>query len=122
MTDREKLHKLLDESFLEQYNTRFFLTAKHTANFLISHGVTVQEMQKPLSLEELSYETDMYWVENEDGCFPVLLCDKSYCFSSFSQFGTEQDAVLNNDDYGKTWRCWAEKPTEGERKAAEWLI
>lgn len=24
------------------------------------------------------------------------------------------------EDYGKTWRCWSAKPTEEERKEAEW--
>lgn len=116
MTDREeKLVELLKETGMLEIEDCLYI-----AEHLTAHGVTVKAMQKPLSLEELSYETDMYWVENEDGCFPVLLWDKSYCFSSFSQFGTEQDAVMNNDDYGKTWRCWAEKPTEEERKVAEW--
>ena len=27
---------------------------------------------------------------------------------------------LNLDDYGRTWRCWNDVPTEDERKAAEW--
>ena len=26
----------------------------------------------------------------------------------------------NREEYGKKWRCWAENPTEEERKAAEW--
>ena len=26
------------------------------------------------------------------------------------------------DDYGKTWRCWASRPTDEERSAAAWEI
>lgn len=127
MTDREKLIEILLEADCEIGILCDGCGARpeeevfgNIADHLLAHGVTVKEMQKPLALEELSYEAEMYWVENEDGCFPVLLWDKSYCYSSFSQFGTEQDAFLNNVDYGKTWRCWAEKPTEEERKAAGW--
>ena len=125
MADREKLVEIVCNAIQEvdcisHCNHPPCYKVHHVVDELIAHGVTVREPQKPLTLEELSDETDMYWVENEDGCFPVLLWDKSYCFSTFSQFGTEQDVELNNDDYGKTWRCWAEKPTEEERKAAEW--
>lgn len=121
MTDREKLVELLEAAESAVYwNSSDKNFIEKIADHLIAHGVTVREMQKPLNLEELSCETGMYWVENEDGCFPVLLWYLSYCYSAFSQFGTEQDAVMDNNDYGKTWRCWAEKPTEEERKMAKW--
>jgi len=28
---------------------------------------------------------------------------------------------LPDEVYGKTWRCWASKPTDEERRAAEWM-
>lgn len=124
MTDREKLHKLLDESFLEQYNTRLFLTAKHTANFLISHGVTVKEMQKPLTVDEASGTNEPVWMEYITGM--VFVCDLvvspgwNGIYDAYI-IGTTEPKPLPEMYYGKTWRCWADKPTEEERKAAEWL-
>lgn len=121
MTDREKLHKLLDESFLEQYNTRLFLTAEHTANFLISHGVTVKEMQKPICRGQL-VDNGFFFLERkeEEEVSPVVLKEGWEVY--FVDFvGTGSLVRHDKADYGKTWRCWAEKPTEEERKAAEWL-
>ena len=40
---REKLIEILDNSFEKQYEKRGLLTAPHTAEDLIAHGVTVQE-------------------------------------------------------------------------------
>lgn len=33
---------------------------------------------------------------------------------------SEEDLKLTRRDYGKTWRCWARKPTDAERKVAAW--
>ena len=43
MDVREKLIEILDNSFEKQYEKRGLLTAPHTAEDLIAHGVTVQE-------------------------------------------------------------------------------
>lgn len=43
MGQKEKLVELLNNSFAEQYEKRGLLTAPHTADDLIAHGVTVQE-------------------------------------------------------------------------------
>ena len=40
---REKLIELLNNSFEEQYSKRGLLTAPHTADHLITNGVTVQK-------------------------------------------------------------------------------
>lgn len=33
---------------------------------------------------------------------------------------SKPDLVLRKADYGKTWRCWACRPTNAEREAARW--
>lgn len=43
---REKLITLLDKTFAEQYEKRIFLTAKHTADFLLKNGVIVLPCQE----------------------------------------------------------------------------
>lgn len=99
--------------------------AKCLAGHLLSLGVTVKEPQKPLTQEEVK-EKKAVWVENkveDEDLYPALLCCRSYTY--FNEFcinvGDDDGTVLlDNDKYGVAWRCWAEKPTEEERKAAEW--
>ena len=43
MDVREKLIEILENSFEKQYEKRCLLTAPHTVEDLIAHGVTVQE-------------------------------------------------------------------------------
>ena len=43
MTDREKLTKLVEESFADQYNRRRMIVVPDTVNHLIAHGVVVRE-------------------------------------------------------------------------------
>ena len=40
MTDRQKLVSLLDDAFEKEYTKRGLITAFHTADYLISNGVT----------------------------------------------------------------------------------
>lgn len=47
MTDRERLIELLDKTFAEQYEKRGFLTAPHTADYLLANG-TKEEAEKAL--------------------------------------------------------------------------
>lgn len=34
---------------------------------------------------------------------------------------SEEDVKLMRADYGKTWRCWARRPTDEERSSAAWI-
>lgn len=54
MDVREELVELLNNSFAEQYEKRYLLTAPHTATDLIAHGVTVQECK----IGDKIYQTD----------------------------------------------------------------
>lgn len=121
MTDHENLVKLLDETFAEQYERRGLLTAKHTADFLIANGVTVKQMQKPLTVEEVRGK-DMVYLEERHGRIscPCLIEQPSpekdmYFISSMSEIFTHRVKA-----YNKFWRCWATKPTDAERQAAPW--
>ena len=35
-------------------------------------------------------------------------------------FGREVEFEPDNEEYGKTWRCWSARPTEEQRKAVKW--
>lgn len=100
-------------------------------------------MQKPLTLEELGqYEDKPVFVEvgfrkpNWDR--PKITHKKWYLLRWFGK-GAEQyrnyidfvtTCIPDNDgcyherfrrtQYGKSWRCWASKPTDEEREAAAW--
>lgn len=121
MTDREKLVELLDKSFGAQYEMRGLLTAVHTAEYLIANGVTVKQMQKPLTVEEVR-EKDMVYLEERHGRIscPCLIDQPipqkdMYFISSMSEIFTHRVKA-----YNKFWRCWAAKPTDEERQAAPW--
>lgn len=114
MTDREKLVELITEAGIK------YATIEGLADHLIAHGVTVKEPQKPLHRGQL-VDSGFFFFERkeEEEVSPVVLKEGWEVY--FVDFvGT--DSLVRNDkaDYGKTWRCWAEKPTEEERKAAEW--
>lgn len=135
MTDREKLIEILLEvsknimSFpAEGFN-------EHLADYLIAHGVTVREMQKPLTVEDILVSPFQIpcWIErNKNGRVSIVadVLDRSDYDRFFGQVNANmmRQGLVDHmtryraENYGKTWRCWAEEPTEEERKAAEWEV
>ena len=133
MTDREKLVDLLEKhcAVIGEENCKAAngekCSPKDCANclaaHLIAHGVTVKEPQKPLTVEELK-EGAVVWLEVfEHPIFYLYIREMHWLYkgvAEFKRFGESLSAFHAICNYGKTWRCWAEKPTEGERQAAEW--
>lgn len=132
MTDREKLVKILVEADQEigilcdgcgarPENEIFGNIADH----LLANGVTVKEPQKPLTVDKIKKKHDtVMWIEF-DGSEKPKKASHWYLWSgTFGYYahvvGFMEHWELHLRDYGKTWRCWAEKPTEAERKAAQW--
>lgn len=128
MTDQEKLVRLIDEAaditpVSHGGQISYYLDSEKIADHLIAHGVTVKEPQKPLTVEEIRKLPEFVWVEWKIGQefepkIPSTLemdCVETADFLVFTD-----DIYANMDTYGVLWRCWAEKPTEEERKAAEW--
>ena len=141
MTDHEKLFRLLLKAFsldstigLDWGECSLFFPKvkfKEAIDYLLENGVTVRQMQKPLTVEELKeiyfMREDHVWPRERKP--PYLYLDSSLekndhlwvawsIVVDFLETGYRQYTV---ESYGKTWRCWAEKPTDEERKAAEWL-
>lgn len=118
MTDREKLIDLITEAGIK------YATIEGLADHLIAHGVTVREQQKPLKKGYL-LENSPCWFEEkyENGSYALEIVEITKGtgpnYYSYS-IGSENADLHDGQLYGKTWRCWAEKPTEEERKAAEW--
>lgn len=129
MTDREKLVeliKLIDEHYQISYHRQageivgILNTDELTAD-LIAHGVTVKEMQKPMTVEELFLLPDVVYVEFSyfDDVYAAL--PERYDKQTIDLMMRGESCRFLLKGYGKTWRCWAKRPTEEERKAAEWL-
>lgn len=119
MTDREKLEDLLHDYFGHDsmYSN---IEAIDLADFLVTNGVTVREMKKPLHRGQLA-DNGFFFLERkeEEEVYPVVLKEGWELY--FVDFvGTDSFVRHDKADYGKNWRCWAEKPTEEERQAAEW--
>lgn len=128
MTDREKLIDLLYGNSIDTKED-----AEYVADHLIAHGVTVREPQKPLTVEDILVSPFQIpcWIErNKNGCVSIVadVLDRSDYDRFFGQVDSNmmRQGLVDHmtryraESYGKTWRCWAEKPTEEERKAAEW--
>jgi hypothetical protein len=122
-TPREKLVEILEGLVIvEAYGV--YLSKREIygqiADQLIAHGVTVKEPQKPLKRGQLENK-GFFFLERkeEEEVYPVVLKEGWEVY--YVDFvGTDSLVQHDKADYGKTWRCWAEKPTEEERKAAEW--
>ena len=114
MTDREKLVELITEAGIK------YATIEGLADHLLAHGVAVKEPQKPLAVGKLEYRMKCWYEENgDDEVDHVMIGGSGYAIELYfikSPYPMEKLRW----EYGKTWRCWAEKPTEEERKAAEW--
>ena len=98
--------------------------AQYVAEYLISNGVTVREPQKPLTEEELyKKQGEIVYLEyayNKLEEHPVLLTYFGEFYAEFDKFGLNYGFDKPLGTYGFDWRCWAEKPTEEERKATGW--
>lgn len=80
-------------------------------------------LQKPMALEEAAGTNEFVWIETISNHF-LHPCDLCYAPEGNGRLiayliGDVVQAYCESQ-YNKTWRCWATKPTEEERKAAEW--
>ena len=89
---------------------------------MTANGVNVKAMQKPLTVEELpEYLGEIIWKEEPSmELVPVKMFFVGSIAAEYGEFGVAEDCESIIGDYNYSWRCWAEKPTEEERKAAEW--
>lgn len=121
MTDREKLVEILKncEELLCAYGCAY----DEAADYLIYHGVTVKEKQKPLTLESAIEAKYVCIEQREIGCTEFVKLYRHSLYKNSVQvfmIGCLYPWNYFIESYGKEWRCWAENPTEEERKAAEW--
>jgi hypothetical protein len=128
MTDREKLVSLLGvinaSAYIRTNTEAGFSVSKYgegfIADYLVAHGVTIKEPNRVFTLEEvftaIKEDRQLYVEDIEDPTNTGW--DDCNCVDYWLNKGINKYEM--REDYGKTWRCWAEKPTEEERKAALW--
>lgn len=78
-------------------------------------------MQKPLTLEETKERVAVYreCINAWDEPIPTLyVCSDNVTVCFDHGFGEQEHLLVEN--YNRKWRCWATKPTDEERRAAEW--
>lgn len=101
-------------------------------------AATCHALQKPMSLEavlekSMHIDDNVIWLEqpDEDGdtcVVPALVSN----YSRYDVHGIQNVKflvwpkdeeifpVVGQTDYGRSWRCWANRPTDEERGAAAW--
>ena len=84
---------------------------------------------KPLSWDE-AMSDDAFLEVKDDECIDAALNLFACCvrdgsvkdgFVYYETHNTNELKLLEID-YGKTWRCWARRPTDEERAAAVWEV
>lgn len=133
MTDREKLGKLLAESasiaaYKRGGEWEYSLNYEEIVDHFLSHGVTVKEPNRPLSLaearrrkrERLPLYVECKFTEMWHGIHPLNGWVVGLAWLRSWLDPDDEPRGFFEENYGVYWRCWAEKPTEEERKAAEW--
>lgn len=129
MNDWEKLINLIMQRFVFKispetaYKIIINANLEELVDHLISHGVTVKAMQRPLTVAELpEYHGKFIWKEEPSmKLVPVKMVYVGAIAAEYEEFGVEEECGSPIRKYNYSWRCWAEKPTEAERKAAAWL-
>lgn len=76
-------------------------------------------MQKPINFDQI-------WLEDRDKD-EVIAANMVHYNDVHRQFHFQRTGsaftgviIANRLDYGSRWRAWTHKPTDEERKAAEW--
>ena len=95
---------------------------------LLKADMTYLKEQEPrvLTLEELRSldGTDHFvWLEDNGeyalyDCYAEVTAYRNNV--ELNIFGSEVEFEPDNEEYGKTWRCWSARPTEEQRKAVKW--
>lgn len=124
MTDREKMLEVLQGLCIkEKIGEGLTMREKfeQIADQLIANGVTVKEPQKPMTAEEAKslvlWDTDkphILWIEHKTN-------KERNRYVYVTTVGELYQLSQLLSSYGNNVRCWAEKPTDEERQAAEWL-
>ena len=74
-----------------------------------------------MTLEEVFCCKDPFYLEYGGGCivcWAISCCHFQNSIHMTTQNGSHVE--LYNVKYGKSWRCWTQRPTDEQREAAKW--
>ena len=124
---------------IDQYDCNFYWTDGEkipTEDLIEAFELAVKalEEQEPrvLTLDELRSlnGTDHFvWLEDNGGytlnggyalydCYAEVTAYRNNV--ELNTFGSEVEFEPDNEEYGKTWRCWSVKPSNEKREAVPW--
>lgn len=125
---------------INQYDCNFYWTDGEkipTEDLIEAFELAVKalEEQEPrvLTLDELRSlnGTDHFvWLEDNGGytlnggyalydCYAEVTAYRNNV--ELNTFGSEVEFEPDNEEYGKTWRCWSAKPSNEKREATPWM-
>ena len=79
-------------------------------------------MARVLTLDEALGSEDPVFFESDGRmeCWVDAYLNDDLQFAVFYRFAAKE-FMLTLTGYGKTWRCWDKRPTEEEKRTAEWI-
>ncbi len=104
----------------------FIIGANNDSINEVTSAALRRTMQKPMTLEELMSDGDAddegtkvaYHERRSDGAVIAALISAEYRTICYE--GDDMGEWIEESEYGRTWRCWRSRPTDEERKAADW--
>lgn len=120
-TDRYTFSALTDTKTMERFGYADMLRVLEA---MYNEIQETPAMQKPLTPEDLRALIDAEMeavVFIETDTHAETYANIIYEMHIFDRYGeTEGADFLRFETYGKTWRAWAQRPTDEERAAAQW--
>lgn len=127
MNDMEKLNqmrKVLQDSLFYKFDDEsctMVIEIDKTAKNLIAHGVTVRTLRKPLTLDEaIEMSKDEHTIFYVESNLQNSIVQSDYWGSVNFWLNKCVEKQRLRNEYGRSWRCWANRPTDEERESAEW--
>ena len=89
--------------------------------------LTLDEVIAKIDSDEMSFTWIEFAKHTHAGLYPLnqfILEDENPHERKITLFffGADPWMYENEDDYGKTWRCWKHEPTAEEMKTTPWMI
>lgn len=114
---------------IEALETSYKHSNVDTDNTLVSQDLVLrlitllkERLPRLMTLEEVDeYDKALYLEDRSMGIVRVYfwVCTTDTGAERFVDFDADTEDY-SPSKYGSTWRCWSDKPTEEQRKAAKW--
>jgi hypothetical protein len=75
-----------------------------------------------MTLEEVRDNSEVVWLETKWSRAELCIVDHGESDSNWLwvSYGVDNSGNSAWKDYGKTWRCWTQRPTDGQREVTPW--